>query len=57
MPKWLRGAYSVALTTSVSTLFKGDNFIHFIVEAPLTQEKVQTKIMEVMIRNKELAMV
>jgi len=54
MLKWSRGALLVALTTSVSISY---NSIHFIVEAPLTQEKVQTKIMEVMIRNKEIAMV
>lgn len=47
----------MALMMSVSTNFILDNSIHFIVEAPLTQEKVHTKIMEVMIRNKELAMV
>jgi hypothetical protein len=55
MPKWLRGALPVALTMSVSILV--NDSIFNIVEAPLTQEKVQTKIMEVMIRNKEAAMV
>jgi hypothetical protein len=38
------------------SIFVNDSIL-VIVEAPLTQEKVQTKIMEVMIRNKEVAMV
>jgi hypothetical protein len=45
----------VGLMMSVS-IFVYDSIL-VIVEAPLTQEKVQTKIMEVMIRNKEVAMV
>jgi hypothetical protein len=55
MRKWLRGVLPVALMMSVS-IFVNDSIL-VIVEAPLTQEKVQTKIMEVMIRNKEVAMV
>jgi hypothetical protein len=55
MRKWLRGVLPVGLMMSVS-IFVYDSIL-VIVEAPLTQEKVQTKIMEVMIRNKEVAMV